>query len=300
MSDTQDHEHGGDEFSRPANSFPRVAVVVPIYNRVETTLEFLRLFQSVSYPNYEIIVVDDGSTDDSSDRISREFPAVRLLREKGDLWWAGATNAGLKDAITRNADFALTINDDVTFNSDFLDHLVSRALREPNTLVGAIIYEHGHSNRLWYAGGKIRWLHGEFVHRKSLDDGPLLWLTGMGTLIPIDVFGRIGFYDERHFPQYAADVDLTMRARLNGLRLAIVPESVIWNKAGESSQLIIRKNVTLSTFFLPLFSLRSDSMLRMRLCLYRRYWPKTLIPVALLTYYTKHFAKQSLRLLRVR
>lgn len=280
--------------------YPKVSVVVPVYNRIRLTTAFLQGFASVSYPNFEIVVVDDGSTDGTSQIIKNNFPSVHLLQTEGNLWWARATNLGASDAIERGTDYILTINDDVTFKYDFVDKLVMVAQLKPRTIIGALIYEHTNPKSLWYAGGRMAWLQGELIHRHSFDDGPLLWLTGMGTLIPVDIFKEMGFYDEKHFPQYAADADFTLRAHKRGFGLALAPESVIWNKAEESSQLIIRKNVALDNLLLPLVSWKSDSMLSMRIRLYCRHWPFFLIPIAFFAYYTKFIFKQILRLFKLR
>jgi GT2 family glycosyltransferase len=272
-------------------------MVVPVYNRVNLTLDFLRNFQKVTYPNCEIMLVDDGSADGTSEAVQREFPSVRVMRTEGNLWWSQCMNRGVEAALAGGTDYILTINDDVAVDPSFLSALVTFALQHPRTLVGSFIYEFDRRDKLWYAGGKISWLRGELLHRSSLTDGKLAWLTGMGTLIPAAVFSEVGFYDDVHLPQYTADAELSLRAREKGFALAVVKESVLWNKSEESSQRLLRKHVTFRTFLLPLSSRRSDSLLRMRLFLYRRYWPVLLRPVAFSLYYAKFTAKQIKRLI---
>jgi GT2 family glycosyltransferase len=277
---------------------PRVSVITPIFNRKDITRQFLQSFAGVTYPNFEIIVIDDGSTDGSADAIQREFPSVRVFRTEGNLWWSRATNVGVRDAISRGADFILTINDDVILDPEFLTHLVDRAVPNPRMLVGAMIYAARPPHNLWYAGGKFSWWTGQIPHRASVDDGPLYWLTGMGTLIPVGAFAEIGMYDEKHFPQYVGDVDFTLRAAKHGYALSIAERSRIYNRTEESIQRLIRQHVTLRNFFVPLFSNKSDSKIGMRLTLYRRYWPTLLAPIAFCAYYAVFFAKQTTRLLR--
>jgi GT2 family glycosyltransferase len=274
-----------------------VSIVVPAYNRMALTRQFLQSFQLVTYPNFEIIVVDDGSTDGTPEMIARDFPRVRLLRQSGNLWWTKATNIGIRDALARNARYILTINDDVTVEPGFLSALVAHAGLHPRTLVGSLIYRHAQPSMLWYAGGTLGHLSGNLTHRTAFDPRPPAWLTGMGTLIPVTAFDEIGLYDEDHFPQYAADADFSLRAKKHGWSLAIAPGTAIWNRTEESSQLVIRKRVTLQTLFLPLFSLKSDSLLRMRVSLYRKHWPFFLQPVAFFSYYTTFAAKQTKRLI---
>jgi GT2 family glycosyltransferase len=158
-------------------------------------------------------------------------------------------NAGLRSVLPEKPDYILTLNDDVSFDPSFLRHLVHRARWEPRTLVGSMIYYHEQPERVWYAGGKIGWFRGELVHRTNTEDGTLRWLTGMGVLIPSEVFAEVGVYDERHFPQYVADAELSMRARASGYRLAVEPLSRIWNRTDESSHVIDRRSVTIRPSF---------------------------------------------------
>jgi len=276
---------------------PRVVLLVPVYNRREITLEFLRAARTIDYPSLEIVIVDDGSPDGTADAIEREFPEVRLLRTPGEYWWSRCMNTGLRDALPRQPEYVLTLNDDVSFDPSFLRHLVAHARTHPRTLVGSMIYYQERPEKVWYAGGTIGWLRGELLHRSSPDDGKLRWLTAMGVLIPATVFAEVGLYDEDHFPQYVADAELSMRARARGYALAIEPRSRIWNRTEESSHVIDRRSVTPRTFLLPFRSIRSAYEFRMRRALYRLYWPALLRPVALAVYVLRVLRKQTIRLI---
>jgi GT2 family glycosyltransferase len=279
---------------------PRISVVTPVYNRIVLTREFLGAFSAVTYPNYEIIIVDDGSTDGSAEVIEREFPSVRLIRTEGDLWWSKATNVGVLDALNRGADFILTINDDVSFEPDFLTRLVDYAADHPRTLVGSAIFSFEERDKLWYGGGKISYLLGELFHRTSPHDGELRWLTGLGALIPSEVFRTVGLYDDIRFPQYFGDADFSMRAREAGFELGVEPLSIIFNRIRESTEDKLRRNVTVRNFLTPLFTLRSSAHWRTRRNLYRRHWPLLLRTSAIAVYYFRYFAKSTLRLLKIR
>jgi len=276
---------------------PDVSLLVPVYNRREITRAFLKNLEKVSYPSLEIVIVDDGSPDGTARMIEQEFPSVRLLRTPGDFWWSKCMNLGLRDVLLRNPKYVLTLNDDVSFDPDFVDHLVAHAQAHPRTLVGSMVFHYGDPGRTWYAGGKIGWVRGELLHRTSLDDGALNWLTGMGVLIPASVFLEAGLYDEEHFPQYVADAELSMRARRCGYSLAVEPASRIWNKTDESSHVIDRRTVSVLTFFLPFRSIRSAYELKMRLVLYRRYWPVWLRPIAIAAFVLRVVRKQTIRLI---
>ena len=281
-------------------SYPKVSVVVAVYNRIHLTKTFLQNFTRVTYPNYELIIVDDGSTDGTSNMIMKEFSYVRILKREGNLWWSKATNIGVSDATLRGADYILIMNDDVVFEPDFLFHLVAYAEAHPRAIVGSIIYDFNNRSQLWYAGGKRNLWAGELQHRASLNDDEIFWLTGMGTLLPVQVFEEVGFYDDKRFPQYSGDADLSIRARKQGYSLAIEPKSILWNKTEDSGDEIIRRGVTLKTLFTPLFSRRSVSKLSVRVNLYWRYWPALFIPIGFISYYMRFFIRQILYFLKLR
>jgi len=268
-----------------------------VYNRRTITRQFLENLKTVRYNPLEIIIVDDGSPDGTADMIEKEFPTVRLLRTPGDYWWSKCMNLGMQDALGRSPDYILTLNDDVTFDPGFLDALVRYAERHPKTLVGSYVYYQEMPDRIWYAGGKIGWLRGELIHRTTLTDGKLRWLTAMGVLIPAGAFADAGGYDEKHFPQYVADAEFSMRATEKGYALAVEPASRIWNKTQESSHVIDRRDVTVASFLLPFRSIRSAYEFSMRRALYRRHWPAWIRPVATTSYVLRVLRKQFFRLI---
>src|SRR5437588_7973739 len=95
---------------RTMADYPRVAVVVPVYNKIALTVRFLKSFRKVRYPNYTIVVIDDGSQDGTSEVLKQRFPQVVVLPGDGNLWWSGATNVGVEYALGHDYDFVLTIN----------------------------------------------------------------------------------------------------------------------------------------------------------------------------------------------
>src|SRR5262245_43379861 len=91
---------------------PSVAVVVPVHGRLPLTLRFIDSFRRVHYPHYRIVIVDDGSPDGTATTLAREHPDVVVLRGNGNLWWAGATNRGVRYALGQGFDYVLTVNND--------------------------------------------------------------------------------------------------------------------------------------------------------------------------------------------
>jgi GT2 family glycosyltransferase len=276
---------------RYMKQYPRVSVVTPIFNGIDHTREYLQSMLLVTYPNVEIIIVDDGSTDDSSEVIAREFPSVRLLKGDGNLWWSGGTNLGIRDALERGTDFILTMNNDVKVAPDFLDSLVQCALENPGAIVGGKIYSMDEPQRIWSAGGRLNWWSGktfellghgqmdsdEYCHRARVDV-----LTGMNVLIPAAVFGIIGFYDANKFPQYHADAEFTLRARKVSIPIIFEPSAKVWNSVESTfmQRFLGSRRYNLEAKWELLTSFKSPMKLSNYWLLHWRYCPLFLIPWA--------------------
>lgn len=270
---------------------PRVSIVTPIFNGIEHTLAYLDSLFGCSYPNFEVVIVDDGSTDDSGGIIAAKFPEVRLLQGDGNLWWSGGTNMGIRDALARGTDFILTMNNDVKVAPDFLDRLVRCALEHPGAIIGGKIYFMGDTERIWSAGGKLNWLtgktliqvgHGELDSAQFCRPERMDFLTGMNVLIPAAVFARVGFYDETNFPQYHGDTEFTLRARQAAIPIWFEPEARVWNRVESTymQRFILARNFGRKEIWELLTSIRSPMNLRCYWLLHWRYCPKALIPWA--------------------
>ena len=113
---------------------PKVYLVVPVFNRVEKTMEFLASVKKLSYDKIITIIVDDGSTDGTERKIKDRYPEVIILKGTGSLWWAGSTNLGVKYALDhgRDGDYVYTINNDTVLSAETLDCLVDSAQKNPH------------------------------------------------------------------------------------------------------------------------------------------------------------------------
>ena len=250
-------------------SIPTVAVVVPVHGRLPLTLRSLDSFRRVTYDNYEIVIVDDGSPDDTASRLARDYPEVTVLSGNGNLWWTGATNLGVRYALRHGFDCVLTINNDTCVRPDFLGHLVDTAGRHGRCIVGSRIHFLEEPTKVWAAGGYASWCEADLLslHRRpaGADAETVELLTGCGTLVPAECYRRIGLYDFHNFPHYHADAEFTLRAARRGYRILVEPRAVVLLDEGTPAR---RRSV---------FGRWSPTYWRPLLAMHLRYCPRHLL-----------------------
>ena len=220
----------------------RVAAVVLAWNGREDTLACLRALQRATYRELSIVVVDNGSTDGGPESVAAEFPAVRLLPLGENRGFAGGVNAGADAALGDGADAVLLLNNDATVEPGFLESLVDVACADGVGAACAQILDSA-TGRIWYAGASYDPRRGHQGRHTGYGDPPLSPATapyeteracGGAMLIPRAALEEVGPLDETLFA-YAEDVDWSLRARRAGLRILVVPASIVHHRVSGST-----------------------------------------------------------------
>lgn len=213
-----------------ASTRPTVFAVVGVHNNVKYTLECLTAFTRQTYRPLRVIVVDDGSTDGTAERVGERFPTVTVLREDGNLWWTGAMRVGIEHVMqqAQTGDFILSMNNDVVFDPSYLAGLVKVSQSYGRALVGS----HGvvrQTGKISVQGGRFDWRDGR--SNQNIEDlrdpaDPTIlhrldFLYGRGMLIPVEVVKTIGNFDDKHFIQKRSDKEFSYRAAQAGFPLVI-------------------------------------------------------------------------------
>ena len=235
-----------------------IFVVIPVHNRKELTRNCLRSLVEQTFRNYKIIIIDDGSTDGTGEMIESEFPEVHIIKGDGNLWWTAATNLGVEYAIRNdheiNNNFVLTLNSDTVATNTLLNDLLESYNRAGRpSLVGATAVD-AQSGKVLYRGEKINWLTESsrfFFNNPNRPSNGLIDVTvfpGRGLLIPFEVFKKIGVFDARNFPHYAADYDFTLKAKKSGFGLYCSWDAIVKIFPDESGSVMLRNKKTFKNY----------------------------------------------------
>jgi GT2 family glycosyltransferase len=226
----------------------KFVILLPVHNRIDLTRKSLQDLESslTQYEEYgfQIIVIDDGSTDGSALWIEKNHPEVITLRGDGNLWWSGAINLGAKFAIeSLNTEYVILWNNDILFKPDYFETLVKIiGQTDEKTIIGSKIMVAENPHLSWSLGGFFNSMNGKYgmygYYEPDSNKYPHImevdWLTGMGTIIPKNAIIDCGYWDQVHFPQYHGDSDFTYRAKLKQYSLKVFSELVIYNKVKNS------------------------------------------------------------------
>jgi len=220
-------------------SRPKVSVILVNWNNFKDTAECLESLKQTSYPNLEVVVVDNGSEGDDPRLIRERFgDHVYVIENDKNYGFAEGCNVGMKDALARGADYVVLLNNDTIVAPDFLEKLISVFESDQAIgIAGGKIYCYEAPGVVWSAGGSINYWtgrtpirgrgevdHGQYEEIQAVD-----WICGCFMLISSKVLQTVGMLDNRFFFSWE-DVDLCVRAARRGFKVLFVPQSKIWHK----------------------------------------------------------------------
>jgi GT2 family glycosyltransferase len=253
-----------------ANDPPVVCVVVN-WNGWQDTIECLASLRKQSYTNLQIIVVDNGSTDDSVERIRSEFPEVTLIETGKNLGFPSGCNVGLRAGLQGDAEFLWLLNNDTVCPPDTLRKLVARAVANPDAgLVGTVLlYAHDPSKVQAWGGGRITpWIALSTPFHAPTEFGQNCYTTFASTLARREMLEEVGLLYEGFF-MYQDDSDLCLRMQKTRWKIVIAEGTAVLHKESAStttrqkpfmtkvvtvsSLRFIRRNSKLALVGMPLF-----------------------------------------------
>ena len=226
---------------------PKCKVVILNWNGAGQLRRYLPSVVAATPPEVEIVVVDNGSTDDSAALLERFFPTVRLLQLDRNYGFAGGYDRALEQI---EADYVVLLNSDVETPAGWLEPLVRCLDEHPDVAACAPKLRSTEArDRFEYAGAAGGFLDGlgyPFCRGRVLrsverdcgqyDDAcDVFWVTGAAFCCRTAVFRELGGFDE-HFFAHMEEIDLCWRMQLAGYRVRIVPESCVYHFGGGTLQ----------------------------------------------------------------
>ena len=224
---------------------PVVVAATVNWNGYEDTVACVRTLERSTHPLARVVVLDNGSTDGSGDRLERDLrPGVEVLRNPRNEGFASGANACLRHALGAGADLVFVVNNDTEVDPDCVRLLVEALASDPEAVVaGPAIFFHSRPDRVWQAGGSFsRWRAGVVVPGKGrraaeLPSEPerVSFLTWCAVLVARRALERVGSLDPAYYFYYE-DVDFSLRVREAGMRMAFVPRARVWHKIGDAAR----------------------------------------------------------------
>lgn len=214
----------------------KVAVVILNWNGKNDTIACLQSLGG--YP--EIIVVDNGSSDDSVCEIRKQFPNVRVIETGINLGYAGGNNVGIETALKEGAGAVLLLNNDTKASPGMLEAFIQSAKNLPTVGIwGGYPLRHSHPDQLDHLGGVWNREKGDFdligVREKKgfRTEIPLDYVCGCSIFIRREVFEKIGLLETKFF-LYWEEADFGMRAKKAGFEIGICYDAILHHKVSAS------------------------------------------------------------------
>lgn len=253
--------------------YPLVSIITVNYNHPEVTCELLASLRKITYPNVEIIVVDNASPQDDPAIIPKSYPEVRFIQSEVNLGFAGGNNLAIRES---KGEYLLMINNDTEVDPGFLEPLVRKFQSNPG--IGGVspkIMFYHQPDTLQFTGQtpinsftiRSRGLGFGLKDTGQFDqDAPTSFIHGAAMMVSREVLKKVGLMAESYFLYYE-ELDWGARIRKAGFELWYVHNSLVLHKESVSTGrlsplktyymnrsriLYLRRNVTGFTFLVAI------------------------------------------------
>jgi len=219
-----------------------IGVIILNWNGINDTLECIASLKALNYPSYKIIVVDNGSTDDSLLQLKTHHPDLTLIENKKNLGFAEGNNQGIMHAIEQGFEALLVLNNDTVVDPNLLNAFAEAHHTHPKAILGAKPYLYTQNTHFDHFGGNWNAKKGTFdlIGYRQQEDH-LTWekpfavdyVCGCALFATTEVFKTVGLFDARFF-LFWEEADFCFRAKKLGYSSFIAPQAKIWHKVSAS------------------------------------------------------------------
>lgn len=215
-----------------------VSVVIPNFNGIAFLDSVLASLEGQTLSNFEVILVDNGSTDGSCSFVIANYPWVHLIELSENFGFCGAVNAGIRAA---KAPYVLLLNNDTEVKEDFVEEMLAAIRRHKNAFsCGARMVQYHDRDRLDDVGNyycALGWSfargRGKDIHAYETEDKIFSACAG-AAIYRKKIIEKIGYFDEEHFA-YLEDTDIGYRARIYGYENWYAPKAIVYHVGSGTS-----------------------------------------------------------------
>ncbi len=220
----------------------RVCVILLNWNGKKDTLECLESLAKVHYEPFQVIVVDNASSDGSVEAIRSKYPDLVILETLENLGFAGGNNVGIRWALEKNFSWIFLLNNDTVVQGDVLEAFLKAAKEKDARLLGAKIYSYHDRKKIDHLGGLWRPKYAEFgspAKGKKDSDGDFVtmqkvdYVSGCALFVHRSVFETIGLLEPKFF-LYWEETDFCFRAKRAGFAVWTAPNAHVYHKVSTS------------------------------------------------------------------
>lgn len=216
--------------------YPLVSIVSINFNQLDVTCDFLNSIEKISYPNYEVIIVDNKSYQDPEPEISKNYPWVKLIKSDNNLGFAGGNNLGIEHA---SGKYFMMLNNDTEVDPGFLEPLVDAMEEDPETgMVGSKVRFFDYPEIIQFAGATpmTRFTAtSHFIGFNTKDTGQYdkktetPFASGAAMMTSRAVCEKAGLMANFFFLYYE-ELDWQERIRKAGYTIYYIPQSLVYHK----------------------------------------------------------------------
>lgn len=222
------------------SEFPLVSIIAINFNQLQITTEFLNSVRKITYPNYEVIIVDNASKEDPSAYLKKHFPEIVYIRSEKNLGFAGGNNLGIRKA---KGTYFMLLNNDTEVDPDFLQPLV-KAMQSNSKIgmVGSKVRFFQFPNIIQFAGATPMTKFtatSYFIGHNQEDKGQFEeqtltpFASGAAMMTSRSVCEKVGLMAEFFFLYYE-ELDWQERIRKAGYEIHYIPTSLVLHKESVS------------------------------------------------------------------
>ncbi len=219
----------------------KLSIIIPHHNGEELLFNCLEsILNQISIQDFEIIVVDNGSIDDSANKAKEKFPSINLLKSETNLGYSGGCNFGAKNA---KGEYTIFLNNDTLHTKNWIEELIG--FLDKNPQAGAAqpkILNATNKDTFDYAGGAggyidkycFPFVRGRIFNSLEKDSNQyddvkkIFWASGAAFIIRTELLRELNYFDNIYFA-YMEEIDLCWRLQALGLGIWNVPTSIVYH-----------------------------------------------------------------------